>query len=297
MATRPRPGKRIALIQCDKRFEPYLNIALRSWIIHNPIGWTYILQDLGLTVQQRRDYRHVFDEVRSYKRDENSGRFGQAAPRLIELIRLCDEHPGATVLQLDADTLTLGSFDPWLARFEAGDSPFSAVSEFPHTLIKQFATDDYKAMASLLSFYAPLGKTSGLEPSWNFGIFLCRACPRMRQVFAEALEMMDEPSVRPALRWAEQSAVNAVLYKDQTPVLEAERGYNFMINVWQLMKSPAGCYPVTEAPTADNRIRLIHYAGLDLPKIAPKPPWLNYEQAWIEAAADLPPLSYLKPVR
>jgi hypothetical protein len=292
MATQP---KRIALIQCDKRFEPYLNVALRSWMIHNPIGWTYILQDLGMTAQQRRDYRHIFDEVLTYKRDENSGRFTQAAPRLQELIRLCDAYPGATILQFDADTLTLGKFDPWVAAFEAGGAPFSAVSEFPHTLIKQFDTNNYKAMIKLLDFYPPLGDTSGLEPSWNFGIFLCRAGERMKSIFADALEMMDDPLVRPALRWAEQSAVNAMLYKDQTPVMEASRSYNFMINVWQLFKQPAGCYPVSDAPHPDSRIKLIHYAGLDLPKIAPHPPWLNYEQAWIEAAADLPPLSYLKP--
>jgi hypothetical protein len=287
--------KRIALIQCDRRFEPYLNVALRSWIIHNPIGWTYILQDLGMTVQQRQDYRHIFEEVLPYKRDEHSGRFTQAAPRLQELIRLCDAYPGATILQFDADTLTLGCFGPWIDQFEAGDNVFSAVSEFPHTLMGQFNTNNYRAMAKLLDAHPPLGNTSGLNPSWNFGIFLCRAGNRMKGVFASALKMMKNPLVRPALRWAEQSAVNAVLYKDQTPVLEASRSHNFMINVWQMIKTPAGCYPVSDAPTPDSRIKLIHYAGLDLPKIAPRAPWLNYEQAWIEAAADLPPLSYLKP--
>jgi hypothetical protein len=274
--------KRIVLLQSDEKFEPYLEVALRTFLTHNS-GWMFMLLDLGLTPEQREKYAG-FCHIIKVKHDDRWHRFIHAQARIDALSALCTQ--GWLVLQLDADTLTLGNIDEWTREFEESEAGFSGVSEWPHALMLQFKTG--KPFVSLLRDLPALGNRGTSDHSYNFGVCMLKGEEGSNLMLQTSVLMRDHAD---ALMWAEQSGMNAALYGGNYEVLRVNRANNFMLNIWQLK--------VTRDWTAEclddgSDIKIVHYAGHAI-KIRPEPPWCPHEVLWKHHAELAPTLLALAP--
>jgi lipopolysaccharide biosynthesis glycosyltransferase len=274
---------RVVLLQSDARYEPYLDVALRTWLMHNDrTKWDFYLTDLGLTTSQVRKYGQLCKIV-PVDRELRFGRFLHAQARIDSMISLVGD--GNLLFNLDSDTLSLGSTEPWVSAFERSSAEFSGISEFPHHLFLQFNSG--KPLMNLIRKYPLLGEATFSTPSWNFGLVMMKGQKAVHLV-EEAGKIMKEHT--DALPWAEQSAFNAAFYGECGECLQMGRVWNFMLNVHQLKVNED--WSAEAIDNAAEKIVIVHYAGSDV-KISPKGPYLPYEELWRHWAAHAPPFEDL----
>lgn len=120
--------RRIVFIESDAGYYHFLQASVKSFVQYNP-GWEVWVGNYGLTDEQLHEIKQTATVIDLPRYP--SARWPIFYGRM-KLFAMAGEYPDAIFLQLDADTLTFGPFDPAVRTLQlSGSDVASKYSQWP----------------------------------------------------------------------------------------------------------------------------------------------------------------------
>jgi lipopolysaccharide biosynthesis glycosyltransferase len=199
---------RVVIVQLDDKYFEQGVVAISSFLKYNK-NWDIIITDIGLTPDQKSklcDYRII-----NGQKTKNE-RWGHEFARLATIITLRNYH---LILQLDADTLCLGSIESLVYDFLKSQCCFAMATD--GLLMKDAINTD-------LSDIFPGQRSWTNQPNYNWGVFLLNTTKDCK------IELMYSLLQRhyDKFPYLEQSCGNAIIWENHLRIYHMPQEYNYI---------------------------------------------------------------------